>query len=170
MRLRQQSENIGYLPREGIARPEKQHIALAAKNLIPDGARVALGTGTTVETCTRFLASHKDLFVASNSIHAVCALQQAPALAVELAGGPQSENVILLFKFPGALPPMQQSAPRVARTNGVTAHGPSVTQVRVIFISRIERPKPPAVRLVILPSAEISRSTLIKLGEAGFMK
>lgn len=51
VRLRQQSENIGYLPREGIARQEKQRIALAVKNLIPDGARVALGTGTTVETC-----------------------------------------------------------------------------------------------------------------------
>lgn len=87
VRLRQQSENIGYLPREGIARQEKQRIALAVKNLIPDGARVALGTGTTVETCARFLASHKDLFVASNSIHAVCALQQAPGVAVELAGG-----------------------------------------------------------------------------------
>lgn len=87
VRLRQQSENIGYLPREGIARQEKQSIALVIKNLIPDGARVALGTGTTVETCARFLASHKDLFVASNSIHAVCALQQAPGVAVELAGG-----------------------------------------------------------------------------------
>tara|TARA_R100000935_G_scaffold22026_1_gene40815 strand:+ start:8670 stop:9434 length:765 start_codon:yes stop_codon:yes gene_type:complete len=87
VRLRQQSENIGYLPRESIARQEKQRIALAVKTLIPDGARVALGTGTTVETCARFLVSHKDLFVASNSIHAVCALQQAPGVAVELAGG-----------------------------------------------------------------------------------
>ena len=85
--LRQQSENIGYLPRAGIARQEKQRISLAVKSLIPNGARVALGTGTTVETCARFLASHKDLFVASNSIHAVCALQHAPGVAVELAGG-----------------------------------------------------------------------------------
>ena len=37
VRLRQQSENTGYLPREGIARQEKQRIALAVKNLIPDG-------------------------------------------------------------------------------------------------------------------------------------
>lgn len=87
VRLRQQSENIGYLPREGIARQEKQRIALAVKNLIPDGARLALGTGTTVETCARFLASHKELFVASNSIHAVCALQHAQGITVELAGG-----------------------------------------------------------------------------------
>lgn len=59
VRLHQQSENTGYLPREGIARQEKQRIALAVKNLIPDGARLALGTGTTVEKCARFLASHK---------------------------------------------------------------------------------------------------------------
>lgn len=87
VRLRQQSENIGYLPREGISRQEKQRIALAVKNLIPDGARVALGTGTTVEHCARFLATHQNLFVASNSIHAVCTLQNAPGVAVELAGG-----------------------------------------------------------------------------------
>lgn len=87
VRLRQQSENIGYLPRESIARQEKQRIALAVKNLIPQGARVALGTGTTVEQCARFLASHKDLFVASNNIHAVCALQNAPGVSVDMAGG-----------------------------------------------------------------------------------
>ncbi|UYV38282.1 DeoR/GlpR family DNA-binding transcription regulator [Rhodobacteraceae bacterium D3-12] len=86
-RLRQQSENIGYLPRESVARQEKQRIALAVKNLIPQGARVALGTGTTVEHCARFLASHKNLFVVSNSIHAVCALQNAPGVSVDMAGG-----------------------------------------------------------------------------------
>jgi len=86
-RLRQQSENIGYHPRESISRQEKERIALAVKNLIPNGARVALGTGTTVEHCARFLASHTDLFVASNSIHAVSALQNATGVVVEMAGG-----------------------------------------------------------------------------------
>ena len=86
-RLRQQSENIGYLPRESVARQEKRRIALAVKNLIPDGARVALGTGTTVEQCARLLAARENLFVATNSIHAVCALQNAPGAVVELAGG-----------------------------------------------------------------------------------
>ncbi|WP_066706159.1 DeoR/GlpR family DNA-binding transcription regulator [Celeribacter ethanolicus] len=86
-RLRQQSENIGYLPRESLARQEKQRIALAVKNLIPDGARVALGTGTTVEQCARLLAARDNLFVVTNSIHAVCALQNAPGAVVEMAGG-----------------------------------------------------------------------------------
>lgn len=40
-----------------------------------------------MEQCARFLASRENLFVASNNIHAVCALQNAPGIAVELAGG-----------------------------------------------------------------------------------
>ncbi|MEP1327313.1 DeoR/GlpR family DNA-binding transcription regulator [Pseudophaeobacter sp.] len=86
-RLRQQSENIAYLPRKAASRLEKQRIALAVKNLVPDGARIALGTGTTVEGCARMLATRQDLFVATNSIPAVSALQNAPGAVVALAGG-----------------------------------------------------------------------------------
>lgn len=88
VRLRQHGENIAYLPREGIARAEKNRIALAVKNLIPDGARIALGTGTTVERCARMLMTRRDLFVATNSMHAVHALRDAPGVTVEMAGGP----------------------------------------------------------------------------------
>ncbi len=87
VQLRQKSENIAYHPRSRISRQEKQRIALAVKNLIPDGARVALGTGTTVEHCASFLTSHKGLFVVSNNIHAVCALQNSSTIEVEIAGG-----------------------------------------------------------------------------------
>lgn len=86
-RLRQQSENIAYLPRKAASRLEKQRIALAVKNLVLDGARIALGTGTTVEGCARMLATRQDLFVATNSIPAVSALQNAPGVVVALAGG-----------------------------------------------------------------------------------
>ncbi len=86
-RLRQQSENIGYSPRMSISRTEKQHIALAVKNLIPNGANIALGTGTTVEHCAKLLATKENLFVATNSIHAVMAFQSAPDVEVVLAGG-----------------------------------------------------------------------------------
>lgn len=87
VRLRQQSENIGYSPRSSVARSEKQNIALAVKNLVPDGARVALGTGTTVEACARMLATREKLFVATNNLHAAFALQLAPEAVVTLAGG-----------------------------------------------------------------------------------
>ncbi len=88
VRLRQPSENIGYAPRISHARGEKNQIAMAVRDLVPDGARVALGTGTTVEACARMLAAHREgLFVATNSIHAVIALQGAPGAVVALAGG-----------------------------------------------------------------------------------
>lgn len=88
VRLRQPSENIGYAPRISQARAEKQQIAMAVRDLVSDGARVALGTGTTVEACARILAAHREgLFVATNSIHAVIALQGAPGAVVTLAGG-----------------------------------------------------------------------------------
>jgi len=88
VRLRQQSENIGYAPRISVARSEKQQIAMAVRDLVEDGARLALGTGTTVEACARMLAaSRRDLFVATNNIHAVIALQGAPGAVVSLAGG-----------------------------------------------------------------------------------
>ncbi|WP_282603139.1 DeoR/GlpR family DNA-binding transcription regulator [Paracoccus sp. PARArs4] len=87
VQLRNRTENIGYHPRVGIAWQDKQRIATVVRGLIPDGSRLALGTGTTVEHCARFLAGHRDLFVATNSIHAVSALQNAPGIAVAMAGG-----------------------------------------------------------------------------------
>lgn len=88
VRLRQPSENIGYAPRISQAHAEKQQIAMAVRDLVGDSARVALGTGTTVEACARILAAHREgLFVATNSIHAVIALQGAPGAVVTLAGG-----------------------------------------------------------------------------------
>lgn len=88
VRLRRQSENIGYAPRVSVARGEKQQIALEVQHLVADGARVALGTGTTVEACARMLAAtRKELFVATNNMHAVMALQGASGATVSLAGG-----------------------------------------------------------------------------------
>lgn len=86
-RLRQQAENIGYLPRLTVSHSEKHQIAQAVQHLVPHGARVALGTGTTVAQCAQLLATRQDLFVATNSIHAVMALQHAPGARVEMAGG-----------------------------------------------------------------------------------
>jgi DeoR family glycerol-3-phosphate regulon repressor len=86
-RLRQQAENIGYLPRLTVSHSEKHHIAQAVQHLVANCARVALGTGTTVAQCALLLATRQGLFVATNSIHAVMALQNAPGAQVEMAGG-----------------------------------------------------------------------------------
>lgn len=86
-RLRQQAENIGYLPRLTMSFGEKHRIAQAVQPRVTDGARVALGTGTTVAQCAQLLATRQALFVATNSLHAVMALQNAPQAQVEMAGG-----------------------------------------------------------------------------------
>ncbi|MGD9864076.1 MAG: DeoR/GlpR family DNA-binding transcription regulator [Pseudodonghicola sp.] len=85
--LSQSSENIGYQPRLAISRDEKARIGRAVAGLIPDGARLALGTGTTAEEVARALVSRENLFVATNNIHAVLALRPAPGITVHLAGG-----------------------------------------------------------------------------------
>ncbi len=80
-------DNIGYQPRLEVSRDEKARIGDAVANLIPPGASVALGTGTTVEACARALTRHEGLTVFTNSIHAVLALHLAPKVTVSLAGG-----------------------------------------------------------------------------------
>ena len=52
-RLAVPAENIGYLPRMSVSRSEKDRIGAAVAGLLPDGASVALGTGTTVEAVAR---------------------------------------------------------------------------------------------------------------------
>lgn len=80
-------DNIGYHPRLEISRDEKARIGEEVARLIPPGASIALGTGTTVEACARALARHEGLTVFTNNIHAVLALHLAPRVAVSLAGG-----------------------------------------------------------------------------------
>lgn len=86
-RLAVPAENIGYLPRMSVSRSEKDRIGAAVAGLLPDGASVALGTGTTVEAVARALAGHARLSVATNNLHAVLALRAAPGITVSVAGG-----------------------------------------------------------------------------------
>ena len=81
------SENIGYHPRLDVSRDEKSRIAAAVAALIPHGATIALGTGTTVEAVARALTGHKGLTVATNNIHVVLALRMAERATILLAGG-----------------------------------------------------------------------------------
>lgn len=80
-------DNIGYQPRMAISRDEKVRIGEAVAGVIPPGASVALGTGTTVEACARALARHEGLTVFTNNLHVVLALQMAPKVSVSVAGG-----------------------------------------------------------------------------------
>lgn len=81
------TENISYQPRLAVSRDEKDRIGTAVAGLIPDGASLALGTGTTVEAVARSLTGHARLTVATNNIHAVLALRSAQDISLLLAGG-----------------------------------------------------------------------------------
>ncbi|SLN41386.1 Glycerol-3-phosphate regulon repressor [Aquimixticola soesokkakensis] len=81
------SENIDYQPRLTASRDEKARIGLKMAQIIPHGATVAMGTGTTVEAVARALVGHKDLTVATNNIHVVMALRLAAGIKITLAGG-----------------------------------------------------------------------------------
>jgi len=81
------AENIGYLPRTSLAQDDKSRIAVKVAELIPDGARVAIGTGTTAEEVARALVGRQNLFVATNNIHAVLALRANPTITLIMAGG-----------------------------------------------------------------------------------
>lgn len=80
-------DNIAYEPRLEVSRDEKSRIGEVVAGMVPPGATIALGTGTTVEACARALAQHEGLTVFTNSIHAVLALHLAPKVSVSLAGG-----------------------------------------------------------------------------------
>ncbi|MDF2141735.1 DeoR/GlpR family DNA-binding transcription regulator [Paenirhodobacter sp. CAU 1674] len=81
------TENISYQPRLAVSRDEKNRIGAAVAAMIPNGATVALGTGTTVEAVARALTGHQGLTVATNNIHVVLALRLAERITVLLAGG-----------------------------------------------------------------------------------
>jgi len=85
--LAEAGENISYQPRLAVSRDEKNRIGAAVARLIPNGATVALGTGTTVEAVARALTGHEGLTVATNNIHVVLALRAAERVTVLLAGG-----------------------------------------------------------------------------------
>ncbi len=81
------TENISYQPRLAVSRDEKNRIGAAVAASIPNGATVALGTGTTVEAVARALTNHEGITVATNNIHVVLALRTAERITVLLAGG-----------------------------------------------------------------------------------
>lgn len=80
-------DNISYLRRSTLNEGEKARIGARVAALIPDGASLSLGTGTTVEACARALMHHRGLRVFTNSIAVLTALKDAPEVSVMLSGG-----------------------------------------------------------------------------------
>lgn len=66
---------------------EKLRIAEATAAMIGDGESVFLDVGSTVHSVAQALLGHKNLFVATNSIHAASVMAESPTARVLMLGG-----------------------------------------------------------------------------------
>lgn len=79
--------NIDYEQRRLVAADAKTRIGAAAAALIPNGASVFIGIGTTAEAVARALVHHRELMVVSNNLNIVDTLTGRPEIAVTAVGG-----------------------------------------------------------------------------------
>ncbi|MCO6055119.1 DeoR family transcriptional regulator [Pseudomonas sp. MOB-449] len=80
-------QNTAYAMRAGQNRDEKQRIADAVAEYIPDHASLFINIGTTTEAIARALMGHKGLKVITNNLHVAAQLADKPDFEVLVAGG-----------------------------------------------------------------------------------
>lgn len=80
-------ENVGYDARRMIASDEKEAIARAASERIPDSASLFINIGTTTEAVARALLQHSGLMVITNNLNVASLMRAYPQIEVVLAGG-----------------------------------------------------------------------------------
>ncbi|MDE3735419.1 DeoR family transcriptional regulator [Pseudomonas resinovorans] len=81
------TQNTAYAMRAGQNRDEKQRIADAVAEYIPDHASLFINIGTTTEAIARALMDHKGLKVITNNLHVAAQLADKPDFEVLVAGG-----------------------------------------------------------------------------------
>ncbi|MRK23326.1 DeoR/GlpR family DNA-binding transcription regulator [Pseudomonas sp. JG-B] len=81
------TQNTAYAMRAGQNRDEKQRIADAVAEYIPDHASLFINIGTTTEAIARALMGHKGLKVITNNLHVAAQLADKPDFEVLVAGG-----------------------------------------------------------------------------------
>jgi DeoR family glycerol-3-phosphate regulon repressor len=80
-------ENVGYDARRMIASEEKEAIARAAAERIPDSASLFINIGTTTEAVARALLQHSGLMVITNNLNVASLMRVYPQIEVVVAGG-----------------------------------------------------------------------------------
>lgn len=80
-------ENVAYETRKVLLLEEKQRIARAVANQIPDRASVFIDIGTTTEEVARALRDHDGLRVITNDLNVATILSSNPTCEVIIAGG-----------------------------------------------------------------------------------
>ncbi len=81
------NENLPYPMRQILALREKQRIARAVADYVPDGASLAFSIGTTPEIVATALSGHKNLRVFTNNINVAAAACRNASFEVTTAGG-----------------------------------------------------------------------------------
>jgi DeoR family glycerol-3-phosphate regulon repressor len=81
------NQNIAYQSRQTLNLDAKQRIARAVSELIPDGASLMIGLGTTPECVAIALSSRADLRVMTNSLNVASAFAGNPGIEITLVGG-----------------------------------------------------------------------------------
>ncbi|BAN50066.1 DeoR/GlpR family DNA-binding transcription regulator [Metapseudomonas resinovorans] len=81
------TQNTAYAMRAGQNRDEKQRIADAVAEHIPDHASLFINIGTTTEAIARALMGHKGLKVITNNLHVAAQLADKQDFEVLVAGG-----------------------------------------------------------------------------------
>ena len=82
-----QNQNLAYGSRQGLNANAKQRIARATAKLIPDGASLMIGLGTTPEYVAQALSGRHDLRVITNSLNVAAAFAHNPDVEITIAGG-----------------------------------------------------------------------------------
>ncbi|WP_372084595.1 DeoR/GlpR family DNA-binding transcription regulator [Tistrella mobilis] len=85
--------NIAYGTRQVLNLEAKRRIGRAVAALIPDGASVSLGIGTTPEQVARALAEREAAFtIITNNVAIAALLSETPRMDVTIAGGRLSDR------------------------------------------------------------------------------
>ncbi|VIO71475.1 Glycerol-3-phosphate regulon repressor [Bradyrhizobium ivorense] len=82
-----QNQNLAYGSRQGLNADAKRCIAHATAKLIPDGASLMIGLGTTPEYVAQALSRRNDLRVITNSLNVAAAFALNPDVEITIAGG-----------------------------------------------------------------------------------
>jgi DeoR family glycerol-3-phosphate regulon repressor len=80
-------ENIAYSTRRTLSQDAKRRIARCVAGMVPDGASLFFGIGTTPEQCARAMLDHKHLKVMTNNLNVAMLLSRQPTNQLVIAGG-----------------------------------------------------------------------------------
>ncbi|MDX1995905.1 MAG: DeoR/GlpR family DNA-binding transcription regulator [bacterium] len=121
--------------RQRSKRPEKDAIARAAVDLIPNGASIALDASTTAFGMIPYLKQRERLIVVTNSLMIAQSLLDSPQIQVYMPSGRVRRDSIALVGEPASLPNINLNmgffgARGISLTRGITDTDPDEVEMK----------------------------------------